>query len=389
MKPETSLTPDNPTSVPEFTGRLGIQQRVLPSYRVDFFDSLARACPGGLSVIAGQPQRDESIAVAAQLSRAHYAAARNLHIGYVNQPFYLCWQDGLLEWLENWQPDALVLEANPRYISSYQAARWMHRRGRAVIGWGLGAPGARQDQAGFANRLRSLGRKSFYRIFDGMIAYSQRGAAEYRALGFPSQRVFVAPNAALHRPDVDAPPHRPPGDAPLTVLFVGRLQERKRIDNLLRACARLESGLQPRLIIVGDGPDRARLESLAQEVYPQAEFAGSIYGPVLDRYFSDADLFVLPGTGGLAVQQAMGHGLPVIAAQGDGTQDDLVRPENGWRLPADDLQALQNALGEALSDIDRLQRMGRQSLRIVREEFNIETMVAGFLDAVSSISHSH
>ncbi len=48
-------------------------------------------------------------------------------------------------------------------------------------------------------------------------------------------------------------------------------------------------------------------------------------GRNLDSYFSSADLFVLPGTGGLAVQEAMSHGLPVIMGQGDGTNDDLVR----------------------------------------------------------------
>jgi glycosyltransferase involved in cell wall biosynthesis len=170
------------------------------------------------------------------------------------------------------------------------------------------------------------------------------------------------------------------------VLFVGRLQERKRLDNLLRACAGLETGLQPELTIVGDGPALPGLQQLAREIYPQVEFAGAVHGSDLERYFSAADLFVLPGTGGLAVQQAMGHGLPVIVAEGDGTQDDLVRPENGWQVPANDITALQNTLREALSDIPRLRRMGSQSLRIVRDEFNIEAMVAGFVAALASIS---
>ena len=43
-------------------------------------------------------------------------------------------------------------------------------------------------------------------------------------------------------------------------------------------------------------------------------------------HFAGADLFVLPGTGGLAVQEAMSYALPVIVAKGDGTQEDLVRP---------------------------------------------------------------
>jgi glycosyltransferase involved in cell wall biosynthesis len=107
----------------------------------------------------------------------------------------------------------------------------------------------------------------------------------------------------------------------ITLLFVGRLQARKRIDALLRACAEL--GTNPRLLIVGDGPERAALESLAKEIYPSAEFVGAKHGAELKPYFEQADLFVLPGTGGLAVQEAMSYGLPVIVAKGDGTQDDL------------------------------------------------------------------
>ena len=104
---------------------------------------------------------------------------------------------------------------------------------------------------------------------------------------------------------------------------------------------------------MGDGPARQILERLAQEIYPQAQFTGAHYGSELEADFSWADLFVLPGTGGLAVQQAMAYGLPVIVAQGDGTQDDLVRPGNGWQIPPDDLGQLAAALETALEDVSR------------------------------------
>ncbi len=81
----------------------------------------------------------------------------------------------------------------------------------------------------------------------------------------------------------------------------------------------------------------------------------------------------------------MSFGLPVIVAQGDGTQDDLVRPENGWRIPPDDLGALTEALQTALSDPARLRKMGAASYRIVAEEANLERMVAVFVQALVSI----
>lgn len=361
-----------------FPGRLGVVQRVLPAYRAPFFDALARACAGGLSLFAGEPRPVESIAITTKLTNAVHAPARNLHL--FAGPFYLCYQRGLLDWLADWDPDALIVEANPRYLSTPLAVHWMRRRDRPVIGWGLGVTAA-------AGGLRRSARLAFLRQFDALIAYSQRGADQYAAAGFPPERIFVAPNAVAPRPTQPLPLRSNPAPGvPLSVLYVGRLQARKRLDNLLRACANLPPTLQPRLVIVGDGPERESLTRLAAQVYPQTVFPGAKHGAELLPYFLAADLFVLPGTGGLAVQQAMSTGLPVIVAKGDGTQDDLVRPENGWQIPPDDLPALQAALHAALGDPPRLRRMGAESYRIVAQEINLERMVAAFVQALKIVA---
>jgi glycosyltransferase involved in cell wall biosynthesis len=96
-------------------------------------------------------------------------------------------------------------------------------------------------------------------------------------------------------------------------------------------------------------------------------------------------LFVLPGTGGLAVQEAMSYGLPVIMGQGDGTNEDLVRPTNGWQLSSP--ETLADVLQEALSDVSRLRAMGAESYRIVSEEINLERMVEIFVGAVNQQFH--
>lgn len=370
-----------------FPGRAALQQRVLPAYRVSFFDALASASQGGLSVFAGQAPARENISTTDRLQAARYVPARNRHIFTINSPLYQCWQGGFLEWLQDWQPDVLVVEANPRYPITRKAIGWMHAHSRPVIGWGLGAPSLEggSSLAGLLSSLRQQQRLSLINSLDGLIAYSQRGAHEYRQLGFPQEMIFVAPNAVTPRP-TSPPPARPADfeSAPV-ILFVGRLQARKRVDILLRACAALPIQLQPRLLVVGDGPARQEFQDLAQEIYPHAEFPGALHGSDLEPYFNRADLFVLPGTGGLAVQQAMAHGLPVIVAQGDGTQDDLVRAENGWTIPPDDLDALTASLRIALSNPAVLRRMGADSYRIVSEEINLESMVAVFIRAMNYV----
>jgi glycosyltransferase involved in cell wall biosynthesis len=359
---------------PNFSGRVGIVQRVLPHYRASFFDLLADHCAGGVGVFAGQPRLGEAIPSAENLKTANWARTKNLHI--LGGPFYFCYQGGLIDWLEEWNPQVLVVEANPRYLSTPAAIRWMHKRGRRVIGWGLGAPSERGGIAG-------MFRKNFLSQLDGMIAYSQRGAAEYHSIGFPADKIFVAPNAVSPRP-IGSPPSRPlPFAGPPVVLYAGRLQKRKRVDSLIRACSSLPGALAPRLVIVGDGPESGGLEKLARETYPTTEFRGALFGAELDAAFAEADLFVLPGTGGLAVQQAMAHGLPVIVAEGDGSQEGLVSPASGCLLPPGDEAALRDALVDLLSDAARLRMMGAESFRLVQEKFNLEEMVDSFISAIN------
>ncbi len=361
--------------------RVGVQQRVLPDYRVPFFECLAERFPERLSVFAAQPLPKEMIKPAAAIPNALFVQGINWHLFHPAHPLYLCWQLGLLRWLGSWRPEVLIVEANPRYPSTRLAIRWMRQRGGKVLGWGLGAP----PLVGALGRLRQAERRSFLSSLDGIIAYSRRGASEYRREGVPAERIFVAMNAAARRP-ANQPPLKPPHfeDRP-KVLFVGRLQARKRLDLLFEACAQLPDALQPHLTIVGDGPERQALENLARQLYPATRFLGDLRGSALQEAFNWADLFVLPGTGGLAAQQAMAHGLPLIVAEGDGTQEDLVRPENGWLVPADEAAALREALKEALSDPARLRQMGRESFRLVCEEVNIEAMADQFVRAIHAV----
>jgi len=371
-----------------FPGRLGIQQRVLPAYRAVFFDELSAACEGGLAVFAGKPRVDESIPTIESSIDAKVVAGHNLHIFHVSSPLYLLWQAGLIHWLNAWDPDMLIVEANPRYLSTRWAIRWMKARGRPVIGWGLGAQPPQLGSSPLTKLIHSAlrnARQRFLRSLDGVIAYSQRGAREYQEAGVPAERIFVATNSAVPRPVQPLPERSPHFLGQPRVLFVGRLQARKKVDNLLRACSRLPGDVRPRLWIVGDGPEREKLQRMAREIYPAAEFLGALSGDDLEPYFSRADLFVLPGTGGLAVQEAMSFALPVIVAEGDGTQEDLVRPSNGWRVPPGDLAALESALREALSDANRLRKMGVESYRIVKEEANVQEMVRVFVEALDAI----
>ncbi len=355
--------------------RLGILQRVLTDYRAIFFDLLAESFPAGLEIAAGEARPEEQINPG-KPKKASLHTIQNIHI--MKGGLYLCQQRGVIEWLQAFDPAVLIVEGNPRYLSTPQVVRWMHQRNKPVIGWGLGVP--------VSGGLRSSLRVSFLKDFDAILTYSLQGRDGYINAGIPEDRVFVAPNAAAFRPEADAPVRQLSLiEKKLTVIFVGRLQDRKRVDLLLKACSLLEEAIQPELIIVGDGPERAALERLAGQIYPAAVFTGDKRGKDLEDLFRKADLFALPGTGGLALQQALAFALPAIAAEGDGTQVDLVRSGNGWLVKPGDLESLRSALQAALSDPENLARKGRESFRIVREEINLEHMAEIFETAVNHV----
>lgn len=361
------------------TLKVGIQQRVLPAYRADFFDLLAEAYQGSVSVFSGEGREKEALGELANLKIAQQYQADNLHL--FQKSGYLCYQRGIINWLKLWNPHVLIMEANPRYLSTTSAISWMHAHKRPVIGWGLGAPNQNQ------NKLTDAMRRSFLQKFDYFLTYSEQGKSEYEALGIAPSRIFVAANAVARKPMYPMPfrPENEYKDGKAVILFVGRLQARKKLEVLFQACAALPADLQPHIWIVGDGPERKYFEVLASAIYPDVTFLGAQFGIDLEPIYKQADLFVLPGTGGLAVQQAMSYALPVLVGEADGTQSLLVRKENGWVLPPQaEFNTMTEILEKALQSPQTLRMMGKASFHIVSEEINLENMVASFQIAIET-----
>jgi glycosyltransferase involved in cell wall biosynthesis len=234
-----------------------------------------------------------------------------------------------------------------------------------------------------------------------MIAYSSKAAADYVRAGVPASRVVVAHNAiedkesqrylALWGADNTWIPTWKEemgfsSDLPV-VLFVGRLIPQKKVSLLIEACEPLLDRCQ--LLIVGDGPSRAALETQAQPYSSCIRFVGHQTGEPLAKCFIGSDVFVLPGSGGLAVHQAMSYGKPVVVSFGDGTEADLVRDEqNGFFVQAGDPLDLRDKILKLIDQPGRRLEMGQLSLHIIRHEMGMDAMVQSFLRALSIASPS-
>jgi len=183
------------------------------------------------------------------------------------------------------------------------------------------------------------------------------------------------------------PAHRERGAGPATVLFVGRLVERKGLTHLLEAAARLRTEVPLRVVIVGDGSERERLEVRARDlrVSDIVEFRGKISDDELQAAYRAADVFVLPSvhdargdTEGLGVVllEAMNLGVPVIGSRIGGIVDIVVDGESGLLVPPGDAIALAAALRRVLTDTEVARRLGRAGQDRVRKDFTWDTITA-------------
>jgi glycosyltransferase involved in cell wall biosynthesis len=247
------------------------------------------------------------------------------------------------------------------------------------MGWGLGTTNFFKRKF---ESLRRLRQKRTYAKFDSLISYSELAKQQYAEAGF-AKDIFVAHNATVSRRPMPERTFRPEGK--FKVINIGRIVEHKNVELLVDAIAKLSAeGLDIGLEIVGDGPHRSALESMTSQTGVDCIFHGMQVGDQLKAIAASCDLFVLPGLGGLAIQEAMSFGLPAIVSEADGTELDLVRDANGWRIPPDDLAALTGAIREAYQNRKQTFDRGLESYRIFNEEINLETMAEKFMHGVTS-----
>jgi phosphatidylinositol alpha 1,6-mannosyltransferase len=140
--------------------------------------------------------------------------------------------------------------------------------------------------------------------------------------------------------------------------FVGRLAPEKHVERL----AVLAATGAVRLVVVGDGIDRAKLQS----AMPTAIFAGALYGDELAAAHASMDVFVHPGeheTFCQVVQEALASGLPVIAPDAGGPRDLITPYRTGLLLPVNEFEdRLPQAVAHLLAERQRYSQAARRSV---------------------------
>jgi glycosyltransferase involved in cell wall biosynthesis len=311
------------------------------------------------------------------------------------QPWSVC--PSLFWHLIRYSPDVILAEGASNIFNNLLVCAYGKLWRRPIVWWTLGElPGRRFYGLGRAYRWLVT---RMERSAHAMLGYSSVALAYFTRQGIPPQRQFRAVNCVdTERVDRDIAAREPRVrqlrneldlDGRKVVLFVGALEPFKKIERLIEAFPRVRRKIpNAHLVIVGDGPHAPALRQRVSDLglAEWTTFAGRVVEGVSD-YFELADLFVLPGLGGLAISEAMAHRLPVLCGRADGCEVDLVRNgRTGYRFDQDDDPAVVDFLAERITEIladERLlQAMGLAARQVIDQEHNVQSYVAHIVDAL-------
>lgn len=178
---------------------------------------------------------------------------------------------------------------------------------------------------------------------------------------------------------------RQPGEVP-TLLFVGRLDERKGLRYLLEALPLILQQQSVRLRIVGKGILEAELIQQCQALGLESvvDFLGFVSKEELADEYARCDVFVLPAiidskgdTEGLGIVmiEALAHGKPVVATEVGGIPDVIVSGQTGILVQQKDPQALKQAILELLENPQRASLLGECGLQDIQQRFSWNRIV--------------
>jgi len=370
---------------------VSIIQREIPHYRVPFFSQLNAR---------GEEERFRITVFSGAESGlpCHEFRHRTLQSRPVG-PGGGLWLQGLTEAVKG--SDIIVAPQELQCLNVPYL--WARRRKvcRSWIWWGHGYNFQATQRASWSLAVKESVKRLMTRHASGLITYTEGGADYWRRNGMPAERVRAYYNtidvdgirsAAAKVSEEELSRARAAlglGGARV-LLFSGRLYAEKRVDFLLRAFARLQQS-EPNvaLLIIGDGPERNKLEALRDELnLRQAHFLGACTEPgLLSVYFRLAELLVIPGLVGLAIVHGFAFGLPLITTDypAHSPEIEYLTPETGV-ITKQEIEAYAAAIETLLKSADQLKAM-RVAAAQQGDRLRLGGSVGRFLDAITAFSN--
>ncbi|MDQ6887319.1 MAG: glycosyltransferase family 4 protein [Gemmatimonadota bacterium] len=229
-------------------------------------------------------------------------------------------------------------------------------------------------------RLSFLDRLALRRA-TGIISISRYSANQaIRMNDVPPNLIHIVPNAL--EPELTARTLSvralPPAPTLLTVARLAACEQYKGVDSVIRALSAVRRAVpEVRYVVVGDGDDRPRLETLAREcgVADRVDFAGRVSENELAARYRDAAVFVMPSSGegfGVAYLEAMAFAKPCIGGDHGGAPEVVEEGVTGFVVDREAIDVLAERITRLLTTPELLSRMGEQGRRRVEERYTFE-----------------
>jgi glycosyltransferase involved in cell wall biosynthesis len=224
------------------------------------------------------------------------------------------------------------------------------------------------------------------RVYNQLDRWSLRAAVKVVTVSIPFRDELVSKGVARNRIDIVHNAIRPdwgrgePGNlreklgiAPeeKVILIVGRLSREKDHSTLLRAVEKLPATVNPRLLIVGDGPERARIEQETRQLGLTASITLTGHQPSAEPYYRIANLAVLSSLSEgspNALLEAMAAGVPVVATNVGGIPEIVTNQENALLVAPGDVDSMSTAMTRLLMDTALAMRFVENAHAAIREK---------------------
>ncbi len=372
-----------------------LYQRMLVHYRIPVYQHLNEALDGQLILVYGQqPNKAEHLTQDKQRYTFRSLKLRNRWFGGERA----VWQPFLKPFQVFGKPDVVIIEHNPRILSSYPLRAYCLARGIPFLLWGHGS--SRKRDVASENSAKDAIHRWFIRHCDAYICYTDAIKKKLSNITEP-EKLFVANNTLdtdilfglrkkLEAEGRNTVKERLGLHKAYYLCFIGRLVQEKQPDMLLDALQILQRIRDDiGTVIIGGGPEMETLKRRTYELnLEDVHFTGAIAEWERSApYLFACDVLVNLGCVGLSVNHAFSFGLPVITQQSSpkgpfhGPEVTFIKEGyTGYFTPIGNVEAMANRIAEIL--VER-ERWYRNIIIYAEKELTIDKMINGMVSAIN------
>lgn len=289
-------------------------QTAIGDYRQNVLSIVSQKLGDEFTILCGHEYFEESTKTRINIKNVRYID----NIFFYRRKFLFqkdCMRAGI-------KAESVILELNPRIVNVWLIIFARKLLGRKTVLWGHAWP--RDGKMAKSDRVRNVLRN----LADILILYTKKQAVELKEKK-PRSKLIVAPNSLYFKDDMWCK-HSQQRD----FIYVGRLIKQKKPELMIKAfIAFTENNEDSTLIIVGDGPEKARLEKIVENnnLNDRIKFKGHISDlGTLRQLYGTAVASVSPGYVGLSITQSLSFGVPMIISKNENHAPEIEAAKEGF-----------------------------------------------------------